>query len=236
MKGGAAQTVAPGQAASLPFTLQFAGAPSPAFVFSLSATTTIPGAIAAATPGSVVPANTDPINATVIVAVPAGTAPGTYPVTLAATLGTVTKTGSSSIVIPGPPGRRRRRRRDAADALEAVRLAQVDLPHPRRQAGDAHGDAGPGRHPQGRRHPRHPGRRKNGKCVVPTAKLIRNGAKRCTRFVPVTTITRANLAAGLRSVTFSGRNRVPGLYRLSVTVRAAGLVSLPKTTTVTVKP
>jgi hypothetical protein len=83
---------------------------------------------------------------------------------------------------------------------------------------------------QGRRNP-------NGKCVAPNRTLIRNGAKRCTRLVPVTQITKAKQGAGVRSIAFSGRGRALGVYRLTVTIRSAGgLLSLPKTTTVTVKP
>ena len=237
VKAGAAQTIAAGQVASLPFILQFGGPVSPTFLFGLSATTTIPGASAAVTPSSVVPANNDPTTAIVSVPVPAGTAPGTYPVTLTATLGTQTRIATSSIVVPGPPGgpgggttgglpslsnlsvspKSIFRFRGAKPATLKVTLAQAGtLKVAVTRAAQ--------------------GRRKNGKCVAPTGALIRNGAKRCTRFVSVTTITKANLAAGVRSVTFSGRNRVPGLYRLRVTVRTAGLVSLPRTITVTVKP
>ena len=70
--------------------------------------------------------------------------------------------------------------------------------------------------------------------MAPTPKLVSNGAPRCVRFVPVTTIVKANLPAGARSVTFSGRSRRAGTYRLGLTLVSGGLVSPPKTTTVTV--
>ena len=237
VKAGAAQTTAAGQVASLPFTLQFAGATSPTFLFGLSATTTIPGASAAVTPSSLVPANNDPTTAIVTVPVPAGTAPGTYPVTLTATLGTQTRIATSSIVVPGPPGGPGGGTTGGLPSLSNLSVSPKSIFRFRgakpatlkvtlSQAGTL--KVAVTRAAQGRR--------KNGKCVAPTGALIRNGATKCTRFVSVTTITKANLAAGVRSVTFSGRNRVPGLYRLRVTVRAAGLVSLPRTITVTVKP
>jgi hypothetical protein len=80
------------------------------------------------------------------------------------------------------------------------------------------------------------GRRKAGACVAPTRSLIRNGARRCTRFVAVTTVTKAGLGAGPRTIAFSGRGRVAGAYRLSLTLRAGGKLSPPAVVTVTVKP
>ena len=47
------------------------------------------------------------------------------------------------------------------------------------------------------------GRRSGGRCVKPTRKL--RGAKRCTRYVGEGKLTRASLAAGAATVTFSGR-------------------------------
>jgi hypothetical protein len=81
-----------------------------------------------------------------------------------------------------------------------------------------------------------PGRRKANVCAAPTRALIRNGARRCTRFVPVTAITKANLAAGARTIAFPGRGRAAGTYRLSLTLRAGGQVSRPVVVTVTVTP
>ena len=78
-------------------------------------------------------------------------------------------------------------------------------------------------------------RRPNGVCAAPTRALIRNGARRCTRFVPVATITRSGLAAGARKIPFSGRGRAAGTYRLTLTLRAGGLVSRAAVVTVTVR-
>ena len=78
------------------------------------------------------------------------------------------------------------------------------------------------------------GRRKGRACVAPTPKLVSGGAKRCTRFVPVATITKAKLGAGARPIPFSGRGRAAGSYRLTLTLRAGGQVSRAAVVTVTV--
>jgi hypothetical protein len=68
------------------------------------------------------------------------------------------------------------------------------------------------------------GRKRGGKCVKPTRAL--RSAKRCTRFVKTGTLTRRDLAAGKRSVAFSGRigrkALKPGSYRAVLTATDAG--------------
>jgi hypothetical protein len=169
------------------------------------------------------------------VPVPAGTAPGTYPVTLTATIAGQTRAAASSITILGGGGA-------GAAAAAGVKLSQLSVtPKSINRFRGAKpailrvtlGQGGTLRVAVSRVAK---GRRKSGRCVAPTPRLIGLGAARCPRFVSVTTITRAGLAAGVRTVTFSGRGRVPGVYRLTATLRSAGLVSPALTTTVTVKP
>jgi virginiamycin B lyase len=75
------------------------------------------------------------------------------------------------------------------------------------------------------------GRTRGGKCVKPTRAL--RSAKRCTRHVKIGTLTRRDLAAGKRSVKFSGRmgRRAlkPGAYRVTaVATDSAGAKSTPR--------
>ena len=84
-----------------------------------------------------------------------------------------------------------------------------------------------------------PGRRKNGVCVTPTAKLRRDGARRCSRFVAVSSFTRVGLGAGVAKVSISGRSggrrRPSGTYRVTlIHVSATGVVSVPLRTTLTI--
>ncbi len=77
---------------------------------------------------------------------------------------------------------------------------------------------------------RQTGRRRGGKCVKPTRAL--RAAKRCTRFVKTGTLTRRDLAAGKRSVAFSGRigrkALKPGSYRAVLTATdSAGKTGKP---------
>lgn len=71
---------------------------------------------------------------------------------------------------------------------------------------------------------RETGRKRGGKCVKPTRAL--RSAKRCTRFVKAGALTRRDLAAGKRSVAFSGRigrkALKPGSYRAVLTATDRG--------------
>jgi len=68
------------------------------------------------------------------------------------------------------------------------------------------------------------GRKLRGRCVKPSR--APRGAKRCTRFVKAGTLTRRKLAAGKRSVKFSGRigrkALKPGRYRATLTATDSG--------------
>jgi hypothetical protein len=233
VRAGSAVVAAPGAIAPVTFTLQFAGSASSSVIFGLSAATTIPGATPVVSPATLTPTANSTTPVLVSVPVPAGTAPGTYPVTLTATIAGQTRTATSSITIGGPGGggtaggvalsklsitpRSINRFRGAKPATLKVTLSQggtLKVAVARKARG----------------------RKRNGRCVAPTARLISVGAARCTRFVNVTTITRAGLAAGVRTITFSGRGRVPGVYRLTATLRSGGLVSPALKGTVTVKP
>jgi hypothetical protein len=77
----------PGGAVSVPFTLRYAGAATPAANFALAAVTGVPGAAAPTLDStSVAPATDSDSTVLATVNVPAGAAPGDYPVTLTASL------------------------------------------------------------------------------------------------------------------------------------------------------
>ena len=110
LAGGAA-TGRPETLASLPFTLRYAGEATPAANFNLTATSTLPGATLAVTPGGLAPATNSDSQALVAVGIPASARAGTYDVTLRAKLangqtrtgvGRLTVTGGASAV--GGPG------------------------------------------------------------------------------------------------------------------------------------
>jgi streptogramin lyase len=81
------------------------------------------------------------------------------------------------------------------------------------------------------------GRKRGGKCVKPTRAL--RSAKRCSRYFKRGTLARRDLAAGKRSVKFTGRigRRAlkPGSYRVTVVATdAVGMASKPARTTFTI--
>jgi hypothetical protein len=98
---GGAVSVAPGQNATVPFTLRYAGDAGP--TFALSAATGIPGASAVPSSSSLTPAAAGFQDASVGVSVPAGTPAGAYAVTLTATVGGQTRSaqGTVNVVLPG---------------------------------------------------------------------------------------------------------------------------------------
>jgi hypothetical protein len=97
---GSEVTVRPGETATVRYTARYAGAPA---TFGVSAGTGLPGATAAPSAGSLTPADGSVNPLSVNVAVPAGAAPGRYPVTLTAALGGRSRTGTGTIVVPAPP-------------------------------------------------------------------------------------------------------------------------------------
>jgi hypothetical protein len=85
--GAPSASASPGDLATLPFTLRFAGSATPLADFRLSAASTLPGALFAVTPDSLIPATNGTSTALVAVGVPVRARAGTYDVTLTAKLG-----------------------------------------------------------------------------------------------------------------------------------------------------
>lgn len=94
-----------GALASLPFRLRFSGTASPAADYTLSATTNLPGAVAAPNPAELLPASNSDTVVPVAVGVPPNAAPGTYTVTLTAkALGSETRSGTGQLSVIAAPG------------------------------------------------------------------------------------------------------------------------------------
>jgi hypothetical protein len=105
--GSATGSGAPGSLVSVPFTLRYAGNATASANFALAATTTLPNAVLAVTPGALAPASNSDTQALVAVGVPAGARPGTYDVTLTARLAngqTRTRTGTLTVTGGGGSG------------------------------------------------------------------------------------------------------------------------------------
>ncbi len=103
---GAVATGQAGGVETLPFLVRYAGPATPAADFRLSASTQLPGATAAVTPATLVPASNSPNLVSVAVGIPAGARPGKYEVTLTARLanGQVRSGTGTLTVLPGPAG------------------------------------------------------------------------------------------------------------------------------------
>ncbi len=99
---GGEASAAPGATAKVPFTLRYVGDAGPSF--ALSASTALPGAAVSPSPAVLTPAAPGFQDATVTVAVPAGTAPGAYAVTLTATVGGQTRTAQGTVRVTAPAG------------------------------------------------------------------------------------------------------------------------------------
>ena len=96
---------APGTLVSLPFTLRYAGNATAAANFGLSATSTLPGATLAVTPGGLAPATNSDSQALVAVGIPAGAKTGTYDVTLTAKLASgQTRSRTGKLTVTGGGG------------------------------------------------------------------------------------------------------------------------------------
>ena len=107
LAGNATASGAPGSLVSLPFTLRYAGTATAAANFGLSATSTLPGANLAVTPGGLAPASNSDSQALVAVGIPAGAKAGTYDVTLTAKLAngqTRSRTGKLTVTGAGGGG------------------------------------------------------------------------------------------------------------------------------------
>ncbi len=99
-------TARQGTLGTVPFILRYAGTAGGASVFALSASTTLPGAVAAPTIDSLTPAANSDNPVSVAVGVPPNAAPGTYNVTLTATQITgQVRTGTGKLIVTAaPPG------------------------------------------------------------------------------------------------------------------------------------
>ncbi|MCB0872367.1 MAG: hypothetical protein H6531_02830 [Actinobacteria bacterium] len=93
-----------GTTVTVPFTTKFNGTLlGSALEFGLSASTPIPGARITVTPAGLVHSESGTTPVQVAVAVPAGTKPGEYPVTLTATIEKQTRTRDGVIIVTAPP-------------------------------------------------------------------------------------------------------------------------------------
>ena len=97
---GGETTVAPGTTATVAFALRYVGDAGPSF--ALSASTAMPGATLSLSPSMLTPAAPGFQDATVTVAVPAGAAPGSYAVTLTATVGGQVRTARGAVNVVAP--------------------------------------------------------------------------------------------------------------------------------------
>jgi hypothetical protein len=103
--GSATGSGAPGSLVSLPFTLCYAGTATAGANFDLSATSTLPNATLAVTPGGLAPAANSDSQALVAVGIPAGARAGTYDVTLTAKLANgQTRTRTGKLTVTGAAG------------------------------------------------------------------------------------------------------------------------------------
>jgi hypothetical protein len=103
---GASATGPQGGLVTMPFTVRYAGAPTSQVTFRLSAASTLPGALFAVTPSTLVPL---PGSATTIarvgIGVPADARPGSYDVTLTAVVNGQTRQSVGTLrVTAAPPG------------------------------------------------------------------------------------------------------------------------------------
>lgn len=232
-------SVQAGQTAVVPIVGKLAGPARLAINFALSATTTVPGAAALTNGATLAPLANSTTTVAVSVPVPPGTAPGTYAVTLTGTLATGetrAATGTVIVAAPGSAGGVTGR-----PALSGLTISRTSISNARGSAPAviSVSVASPGRLTVLLER-RVLGRKKNGRCVAPTAALRRSGARICSRFVVVSSSTRA-AAAGVTAVSISGRSggrkRPAGTYRVTLThVDAAGAAGAPLSTTFTIRP
>jgi hypothetical protein len=107
LSAGATASGAAGSLASIPFTLRYAGTATATANFALAATTSLPNATVAVTPGAFTPSSNSDSQALVAVGIPAGARAGTYDVTLTAKLAngqTRTRTGKLTVTGGGGGG------------------------------------------------------------------------------------------------------------------------------------
>lgn len=100
-----AVTAARGTTAVLPVTVMFSGKADAKYTFALTATTSLAGTSATPNVPTLAPPEDSTTSLSVSVPVPQDAAPGTYAVTVAATLSTgETRSAKGSIVVPTPAG------------------------------------------------------------------------------------------------------------------------------------
>jgi hypothetical protein len=101
---GPPSSALPGTVASVPFNLAYAGAATPAATFTLNAATSLAGATATPSQGTLAPASNSSSPVDVTVPVPANAAPGTYSVTLTGVLPDgETRAGTGQFTVSAPP-------------------------------------------------------------------------------------------------------------------------------------
>jgi hypothetical protein len=121
---GASATAPQGGLANMPFTVRYAGPPTSQVTFRLSASSSLPGALFAVTPATIVPlpgvANT---TAQVGIGVPASARPGPYEVTLTALVNGQIRTSVGTLRVTAAPGAAA-----AGGAAARLKLTTI-LPH-----------------------------------------------------------------------------------------------------------
>ena len=105
LSAGATASGGAGNLASVPFTLRYAGTATATANFTLTATTSLPNATVAVTPGALAPSSNSDTQALVAVGIPAGAKAGTYDVTLSARLANgQTRTRTGRLTVTGGGG------------------------------------------------------------------------------------------------------------------------------------
>jgi hypothetical protein len=98
----ATATVAAGGSAALNFAALLTGGNPSAAVFAAAASTTLPGVTAAVTPANFAPAANSQTNLGVSFGVPASTKPGSYDVTVSATVAGISRAATGHITVTAP--------------------------------------------------------------------------------------------------------------------------------------
>lgn len=100
----ASVTAVPGTTVLVPVTARFAGPAGPEFSFALTTATTLPGAVATPNVPTLTPPSDSDSSLNMSVAVPANTTPGTYAVTMTATVGGTRQSTSATVNLVVPAG------------------------------------------------------------------------------------------------------------------------------------
>lgn len=213
---GTAVQAAPGSTVTATFLARRSGDPEPATSFSLAASTGVPGGSVAIDRNSVGLAgdSTNPVLATVTV--PAGTPPGSYPVTLTATApGKPTRTGTATVTVAGPS--------------EGPLGLTASLNRKRFRAGTVKGKAAKGLPPVGAKLKLDASRA----ATLSIAVEKKQGKKGFKLVKPVS----KSIPAGKSTIAIKGKllsaKLTPGRYRLKLTASAGGFRVQPRPLTFT---